>query len=230
MMAPTKLWYLENLQVLHTLSAAEKQHLHDHTRMQTFARGEAIHFPGDMAGSLFVLKTGQVKVSHRSATGQELTLALLGPGDLFGQLTPGADTPPTARGEEAVALQPALVCQVAAADFQALLVANHQFTLEINKLVGQRLQKVQHQLSALVFKSAEQRIRDLLRELGQAHGSVVANDPGQVVVKLQLTHNDLARLAATSRQTVTTLLGSLEREGILIHNRRHLFIKRLHAL
>jgi len=49
-------------------------------------------------------------------------------------------------------------------------------------------------------------------------------------VKLQLTHYDLARLAATSSQTVTTLLGSLAREGILTYNRRYLFIKRLYAL
>jgi len=58
----------------------------------------------------------------------------------------------------------------------------------------------------------------------------VANAPNQVVVKLQLTHYDLARLAASSRQTVTTLLGSLAREGILTYNRRYLFIKRLYAL
>jgi CRP/FNR family cyclic AMP-dependent transcriptional regulator len=231
MTSPTKLWYLENLQVLHTLSGPEKQHLHEQTRMQTFARGETIYFAGDPADSLYVLKTGQVKISYRPAIGQEVMLALLGPGDLFGELTPAADAPSlVACGEEAVALQEALVCQLAAADFQALLKANHQFTLEINKLVGQRLQRVQHRLSALVFKTAEERIRDLLRELGQAYGSCVANDPSQVVVKLQLTHHDLARLAATSRQTVTTLLGSLAREGILTHNRRHLFIKRLDAL
>lgn len=129
-----------------------------------------------------------------------------------------------------MALKQALVCQLAAADFQALLTTHHQFTLEINKLVGHRLQKVQHRLSALVFKTAEERIRDLLRESGQAYGGRVANAPNQVVVKLHLTHHDLARLAATSRQTVTTLLGSLAREGILTHNRRYLFIKRLHAL
>ena len=92
------------------------------------------------------------------------------------------------------------------------------------------MQKVQHRPSALAFKTAEERIRDLLRELGQAYGSRVINAPNQVVVKLQLTHHDLSRLAATSCQTVTTLLGSLARKGILTYNRRYLFIKRLHAL
>ncbi len=93
--------------------------------------------------------------------------------------------------------------------------------------MGQRLKKVQSRLSDLVFKSAEQRVRGLLRELAAEHGTRVANDPEQVVIKLRLTHQDLARLAATSRQTVTTLLNTLEREGVLLHNRRHLFIKRL---
>lgn len=111
MNSPTKLWYLENLHVLHTLSGPEKQHLHEQTRMQTFARGETIFFAGDPA------------------------------------------------------------------DFQALLTADHQFTLEINKLVGHRLQKVLHRLSALVFKTAEERIRDLLRELGQAPAAAWPTPP-----------------------------------------------------
>lgn len=84
MNSPTKLWYLENLHVLHTLSGPEKQHLHEQTRMQTFARGETIYFAGDPADSLYMLKAGQVKIFHRPASAQEVILDLLGTGDLFG--------------------------------------------------------------------------------------------------------------------------------------------------
>ncbi len=224
MTTPTKLWYLENLQVLHTLSSADVEHLHGRSLMQTFAKGATIYFAGDSSDSLFVLKTGLVKITHRHPSGQEVILALLGPGDLFGELTLSDSGQ---RGEEAVALDETLVCKVDVPDFHGLLAANHEFNLEVNKLVGQRLKKVQSRLSDLVFKSAEQRVRDLLRELSQTHGMRVANDPEQVVIKLRLTHQDLARLVATSRQTVTTLLNTLEREGVLIHNRRYLFIKRL---
>lgn len=227
MTAPTKLWHLENLQVLHSLTPAERQHLHERSHMQTFARGEAIYFASDHADSIYVLKTGKVKIVQRSPAGQEVTVALLGAGDLFGELTlSGGEF----CGEEAVALQETLVCQFQAADYQALLTGNAHLHLEVTRLVGQRLQKVQHRLCALVFKSAEERIRDLLRELGREHGRCVANDPEQVVVKLQLTHQDLARLAATSRQTVSTLLGKLHREGTLTYNRRSIFIRRLQAL
>ena len=117
MNSSTKLCYLENLHVVHTLSGPEKQHLHEQTRMQTFARGETIYIADDPADSLYVLKAGQVKISHRPASGQEVILALYGPGNLFGELT-RADAPALAAcGEEAVSLRQALVCQLAAADF-----------------------------------------------------------------------------------------------------------------
>ncbi|GAA4506895.1 Crp/Fnr family transcriptional regulator [Hymenobacter ginsengisoli] len=228
MTTPTKLWYLENLQVLHTLTRADVEHLHGRLLMQTFAKGEAIYFDGDRSDSLFILKTGQVKITHRSAAGQEVILARLGPGDLFGELTLSESGQ---RYEEAVALDETLVCRVEVSDFNGLLAANHEFSLEVNKLVRQRLKKVQSRLSDLVFKSAEQRVRDPLRELAQVHGKRVANDPNQVVSCASPTTTWRAwPPPATSHQTVTTLLNSLEREGLLLHNRRHLFIKRLNQL
>ena len=87
------------------------------------------------------------------------------------------------------------------------------------KLVGQHLEKVPGCLSDLVFKSARQRVRDLLRELAAAPGTRVANGLHRVVIRLRL-----------SRPAATTLRCSLQWAGVLMHARRHLFRKRLDPL
>ena len=98
------------------------------------------------------------------------------------------------------------------------------------KLVGQHLKKVPGCLSDLVFKSARQRVRDLLRELAAAPGTRVANGLHRVVIRLRLSRQDLARRASTSRPAATTLRCSLQWAGVLMHARRHLFRKRLDPL
>jgi len=193
--------------VLHSLGGADVAHRHGRSLMQPFARGEPISFAGDSSDSLFVLKTGPVEITLRSPAGQEVMLALLGPGDLFGEWALSGRGP---RGEEAVVLDQTLVCQVEVSDSPALLAANHKFNREINKLVGQYLKKVSGCLSDLVFKSAGQRVRDLLRELAAAPGTRVASGLHRVVIRLRLSSQDLARQASASRPAATTLRRSLQ--------------------
>ncbi len=78
--------------------------------------------------------------------------------------------------------------------------------MEITKRIGQRLGKIQRRLESLIFRTSEERIRDFLKDLAAEHGYIVANQPNEVAIHMRLVHEDIAKLTATSRQTVTSVL------------------------
>ena len=80
------------------------------------------------------------------------------------------------------------------------------------------------------FKNKEQRIIALIKELAQEHGHIIAGDPHYREIRLGLTHADIAKLSATSRQSVCTIMNDLEKQGLIKYNRRSISIKDLSLL
>ena len=101
---------------------------------------------------------------------------------------------------------------------------------EILKHLGSRVKKLQSWLEPLICKSAEQRVRSLIKDIAKEHRREIAGDSRQIEVKLNLTHADIAKLTATSRQTVSTLLNDLEKQEIIKYDRRRIYIKDLSLL
>ena len=124
------------------------------------------------------------------------------------------------REEIAEVTDDAVICVVGIQDLQKMMKDNPKFNTEILKFIGFRLKRVQSRLESLIFKNAEQRIRSLIKELGEDHGRTIAGDENQREVKLGLTHEDIAKLTATSRQTVTTQLNELEKSGLIKYDRK----------
>ncbi len=213
-----KLWFFENFNLFDCLSKEEKMRLSDMTRMQEATSKQIIFLPQDPSNSLYFLKKGRVKISSYSDDGREITHAFLGPGELFGEL---ALTGPGSREMIAETTEEALVCSVNADDFEKILEENPCLNLRITKLIGLRLKRVNMRLRRLWFKSAPERVIALLQDLMGDYGE---EDSKGIMIKLKLTHQDMASLAATSRQTVTSTLSDLEKRGIIDYNRRTIFI------
>lgn len=86
MEAHTKLWYLENFSLLQVLSKEEIKKLDKLANMINKSKHQVLYFPTDDADTLYMLKKGQVKISRISPEGKEIILAILGPGEIFGEL------------------------------------------------------------------------------------------------------------------------------------------------
>ncbi|MFD2515806.1 Crp/Fnr family transcriptional regulator [Pontibacter locisalis] len=226
-MAQTKLWHLENFSMLHILTKQEMQALDKMAVMRNAPRNQVIYFPEDTSDTVFLLKQGKVKISRISEAGKEMILAILGPGEIFGELS---ITGQSKREEIAEATEDAVICSVSIADFQRMMEMNPKFNLQVTKFIGFRLKKIQSRLESLIFKTAEQRVRYLLKELAEEHGRQIINNPEERVVKMRLTHEDIAKLSATSRQTVTTVLNDLEKHGIISYDRSRIFVRKYSEL
>lgn len=223
----SKLWYLENFGMLKVLSKEEKEKLDSITVMKHTPKKQILYFPTDSSNNIYMLKTGKVKISRITPDGKEIILTILGPGEIFGEL---GITGQQEREEVAEVTDDAIICVANIKDFQGMMKDNSKFNTEILKFIGFRLKRVQSRLESLIFKNAEQRIRSLIKELAEEHGRTIAGDENYREVKLGLTHADIGKLTATSRQTVTTQLNELEKSGLIKYDRKRISIKDLRRL
>ncbi|WP_181885222.1 Crp/Fnr family transcriptional regulator [Pontibacter diazotrophicus] len=213
--------------MLKALSKKEKEKLDSVADMRHAPKKQVLYFPTESSSNIYMLKAGKVKISRISPDGKEIILAILGPGEVFGEL---GITGKQEREEIAEVTDDAIICVVGLEDLQRMMKDNPKFNTEILKLIGFRLKRIQSRLESLIFKTAEQRIRSLIKELAEEHGRIIAGDENQREVRLGLTHDEMAKLTATSRQTVTTQLNELEKNNLIKYDRKRVYVKDLRLL
>lgn len=219
-LALSKLWYFENFNLLAALSSSERMGLAQASVMRTIPRDSIIYFPEDHNHKLYFLKAGKVKISYYAPDGREMILSLLEPGEIFGEIALVDDTP---SNEVAEVVEDAIICSIGCQELEQILCQNPVFNLQITKLIGLRLRKVQRRLTNLAFKTAPERIRAFIKELAEEHGRQLLT--GQKEIKLHLKHDEIAKLTATSRQSVTSVFNELEKAGIIAYDRHRILIK-----
>lgn len=220
-------WYLENFSFFNILSKEDRAKLGKMALMEKIPKGQVVYTSGQTADSFYLVKEGKVKIVHRSDNGKEIILAILGPGEIFGELSV---TGKEIREEIAVAGEETLICRFQIDEFQQVLESSPGFMLQITRTIGQRLEKVQRSLERIMFRTAEERVKDFLRDIAVEQGYMVANNPDEMAILMQLTHEEIGKLTATSRQTVTTVLNNLEKAGVITYNRHRIYIKFLNKL
>ena len=193
--------------LLEGLPESDVQRLLEMARRRTFERREIVFHEGDPADTLHLIRAGRFAVRVQTQYADSAILAVLGPGDLFGELallTPGAP-----RSATLMALEPAETMSVHELDFGRLR-REHPETSEvlIAILSGQVRRLSRHLLEAL-FLPADTRVRRRLLEVAETYGE------GDGDVTITLTQDDLADLAGTSRATVNRVLREDEQRGVL---------------
>jgi CRP-like cAMP-binding protein len=109
-------------------------------------------------------------------------------------------------------------------EMQQLLAENAEVSLGVTKLVGLRRQRIERRLKYLLFRSSRERLVHLLLELAEQYGQAV---PGGVQLRIKLSHQDLANIIGSTRETVTVVLGELQAEGRLQLGRRKIVLSDL---
>ncbi len=219
--AESKLWYLEQINIFRDLEPEDLQRIDDHTSMRSMQKGKYIYFPDDPSKVVFLLKKGKVKIGTFSDDGKEIIKAILEPGEIFGELSIMGQEK---RKDFAQALTTDVrFCAIGVEEMKEILVSNPKLNFEVIKTIGDRLEKIERRLESLVFKDARQRIIEFVASNAKERGVKVGYG---MKFKHELTHQDIANLTATSRQTVTIVLNELrdlnllnfDRKSILIHD------------
>lgn len=222
--APNKLWFLKHIRLFDGVSPSEMQEMEKITRMEEVRKRQPLYLPGDPSSSVYLLKRGRVKIANTAANGKEVTFEIIEAGDVFGELDVLQDTP---RSTSAEALDDALICVIPRKEFDQYLAMHPNVTINLTKLIGLRLKKIQSRVEDLVFRDVPARLAHLLSELGKSEG-----DPGPqgVRLKVKLTHQEMANLIGCSRETVSTTLGQFREEGLIHTEGRTVIILQPDAL
>ena len=213
-----KLWYLKTINVFSGLSWGEMRELKRITKMVSYKKNETIYLPGDSSETVFLLKKGRVKISRLSEDGREATLAILEPGEIFGELEALQTIP---RESMVQALEPVMVCEIRGEDFFRYLHQYPEVGGRVIKWFGGRLSQIETRVSDLVFKSASARLAQLLLDLSHSMG---VKENGSIRLQSRLTHQNLANLIGTSRETVSTLISKFVHHGLIAQHNRYILI------
>lgn len=213
-----KIWYLSQIDILSAMSDIDMSHMEGITQMTTAPKYSPIYLPGDPANSIYLLKRGRVRISKLSEEGKQMTLSILEPGNIFGEYALIDDSNHQTIAE---AMLDTMLCVVQKEDFEAFLKEHPEVNLKVTKWIGQRLHNIENKVEDLVFKSAEQRLEELLVKLSEEYPQPVGDG---VQIDLTLTHQDMGELTNIARPTVTDLLKRLESKGKIRVNKRKITV------
>lgn len=180
------------------------------------AKGEYVYFDSHNQNKLFFLKGGTIKIGHIDNEGKEIIKEIIREGEVFGQFTLEKNN---LNGEFAQAYKSNVsLCAFNIADFENLLKKKPELAFHYSKQVGQKLHKFQNRLFNLLNKDVKTRLINFLIMLSKEEGETTDGDT--FLIHNFLTHEDIAQLIASSRQTVTTMLNEMEDDGLIAVTRQ----------
>lgn len=186
-------------------------------RQRTYEPGTTIFQEGDKGEALYILAEGLVKLSKVDLGGHEKTLAILQPPEFFGEMALVGESTRSATVITLGEVQAYLLFQD---DFRKLIADYPAVSLNLTATLAARLRGMDDESQILSYKDAQGRVAYVLLRL--YNGGVVEVEEQRALVRL--THQELANLAGTSRETVTRALKALEAEGVIETRPKEVFI------
>jgi CRP/FNR family transcriptional regulator, cyclic AMP receptor protein len=217
----TKYWYLRDHKLFNVLSSDELKTICLITNFKTAKKSEIILFSHDEGTRVYFLKKGTLKIVEIDEKGNEIVKDVLQKGDIFGEFT----LTETSSDEYAIVVSDlATCCSFKMEDFEKVLETNPQLGLSYTKWMGFRFKRLQNRYSNLMFKDVRTRLVSFLNEWASKEGTPNADE---VILKNYLTHQDIASLICSTRQTVTQLFNEFKEKGMLDYSRSEIILKNL---
>ncbi|MEL6636374.1 MAG: Crp/Fnr family transcriptional regulator [Bacteroidota bacterium] len=187
--------------------------------VQHFRKGDYIFQLNESIDYLYYIQQGRVKIINYSEQGKELTRAIYHAEECFGEL--GLVGVERHRGF-AVAMEDTTLQVASIGAMKQKMRENPGLQWFILQTIGARVVEMERRLESLTFRSSRSRIIEYLLHLVDKRGQRVGYE---MLVRGFLTHQDIANMTATSRQTVTTILNELRSRNLLTFDRRRLLIR-----
>jgi CRP/FNR family transcriptional regulator len=201
------------------ISEAEEQRVARLCTERKFRMGATIFSKGDPGNALFIVKSGKVRILYLSASGAETIVHILKEGAIFGELLLSEEM----RFFTAVAGTDAVVTVLPKGSLVELLASIPTISKNFIRLLSKRLAKVEKEFGDFGHTWSYDRLSKVLLQLCEEHGK---ETPTGTMIPLRLTHEDLANLIGTTRETVTTQMIRFRRMGLVKSQDRYLVVNK----
>ena len=182
---------------------------------RSFPAGTRVFHEGDSSDACYIVSEGSFRVTREHSDGRAITLATLGPGEIFGEL---AMLDGDRRSASAESITDGTLLALPANDVRSLLARNPEIALKLVAGLVRRLRAANARLSRQSFQTVPSRVAGILLQLSRDNqpGAATGDAEGEMAeVTIRMNQTDLAQLAGTSRESVSRFLAELERAGVV---------------
>lgn len=207
-----KIKYLSRIQLFTGLELEQLRKLEPITPANLWKKKTTIASPYTPRNCLFLIKSGTVRLYRISSSGKELTVDLLGSGHIFGEI--GSFTTGT-ENVYAETIEDSTICTLDKDRFESIVMERPELGLKFIEIISLRLREVEEMLELIAYGSVRKRLLYLLYKLSRKFGRQLDADPGWLQLDVRITHQELASMAGSIRETVTEQLRRMIIEGVI---------------
>jgi CRP-like cAMP-binding protein len=187
--------------------------------------GQIFYAPEESGDRLYMLRRGRVRIYKLSPEGRALTLLILEPSSIFGEMALAEDW---VHDSFAESMTECTVGVIRRDDMRRALNAHPAVALRFMSVMSRRLRALEHKLADIAFKSVPQRLATVLLNLADAHTG--RPSPGAPLAVVRYTHQQLAEMIGSYRETVTKAIGEFREAGLIRVDEETIFLTDLARL
>jgi CRP/FNR family cyclic AMP-dependent transcriptional regulator len=201
--------FLRDVPLFNGLDDAELAQLAADLKRRYFAADQSVFYQGDPGSAVYIIVSGRVRIYVHGEEGQEVSVVIYGPGDLFGEMAL-LDRQP--RSATAVAMEDTVLLALSDDDFYRHLRQSHQLALNLMLTLSTRLRDTTEAVESLATLDVNRRLIKRLLYLAERHGTVTEEG---IRIRGRLTQQALASLISTSRESTNRALRALACKGLI---------------
>ncbi|MDN5821876.1 MAG: Crp/Fnr family transcriptional regulator [Brachybacterium sp.] len=210
---------LSEVDLFTDLSAAEMAAMDQMAPAELFQRGQMLYNQTQPIRSLFIVKTGRVRVFRVAEDGKALTLAILEPGAVFGDMLLVGQRMYDSYAE---AIDDALVCRLSTVDVEQFLLADARIAVRIARILGERVAELEDRLTDLALRPLASRVAVTLLNLTRSPSTGTGRFSR--APQVQLTHEQVAGVIGATREATSRVLSDFAERGLIRQGRGRILI------
>lgn len=215
-----KTQFINEFPLFQVLNDIEKDRLSEMLDFRVKNRYNFIYLPDEPSDTIFFLSKGTIKIGTHSNDGKEVIKSLIHPQAMFGELGLIGEVN---RQDFAQALKEEVhIYSIKVDDLKRLMRHNYDLCDQVMSIFGNRLLRAENKLESLIFKDARTRIIEFIKDSVEKRGRRIGYE---MLLKHSLTHQDIANITCTSRQTVTLVLNELRKSDLIYFNRGKILVR-----
>ncbi|MCZ8523875.1 MULTISPECIES: Crp/Fnr family transcriptional regulator [Paenibacillus] len=210
---------LQNVPLFQDLSAAELESVAPLFQERKFKKGTILFLEGDPGDEFYLIGSGVVKI-YRIDNNKEIILSLFRQGDFFGEMS--LIQKGLLRSAAAETLEPCSIYTLMRSDFAGFMEHSPKLCMRLLEVTMERLRKANEQIYNLTFLDVRTRTIKVISKLAEEHG--LPRSSGSLI-NMKLTHQQLANMVGTVRESVTKVLQELQEDDIITIDKKYILVK-----
>lgn len=223
-MSPQSIWYAEQVNLEALFISNPSLETEFEARKKVIKKGNYIYLPEEVSNKIYFILNGKVKIGTFRDNEKEIVTAILQTGDVFSEMSILGEK---IRKDFAISKTDCTLVAFTKSELNVLMKNHSALSILMMRIMNERVIEMEDRLESLIFKDSRTRILEFLISRIEKSGQRIGYE---WVLRNFITHQDIASLTSTSRQTVTMILNDLRNNNIIQFDRKRLLVRDLDKL